>query len=321
MFSHAPKVLTRSLLFLSLVAGAACSSDDGSDPSDPGAADAGVGGDNPDATVGSSDWASLISGDWEIPAGDEGYRCVRKTLTEDTYITGFKSIGPLGTHHTVLTVGEPNGEDGISTCGAGTNNTSMIFGSGVGDIEYHFPAGVGVKIPAGQQLLLNLHLFNVSDAPLTGTSGSEAIMVAASAIEHEAESLLMGKTIGLSVPAGESTQNGSCTFDQNHTLLTVAPHMHQLGSHMKVEAIRADGNIMVHDAPYDFEDQKLYVLDSFTVKPDDKISVACSYNNTTGQTVSFGDSSEQEMCFATMYLYPKRPTSQLGAFCDDGIPF
>jgi hypothetical protein len=310
-------------LFLTLIASTACSSDGGA--TDPGAADADLtglpdaaGGETPDAAL-PGDWTSLISGDWEIPAGDEGYRCVRKTLSEDTYITGFKSIGPLGTHHTVLTAGAPTGPDGISNCNALENNSSMIFGSGVGDIEYHFPAGVGVKIPAGQQLLLNLHLFNIADAPLTGTSGSEAIMVAASAIENEAESLLMGRTFGLTIPTGESTQNGSCTFDQDHTLLTVGPHMHQLGTHMRVDAIRAAGDIMVHDAAYDFQDQKLYVLEPISVKTGDKITVACSYTNDTGGTVSFGDSSEEEMCFAIMYLYPKRPTSQFGAYCDDVI--
>lgn len=318
MFPHPIKFAFRSFLILSFVVSAACSSDDGTP--NPGGADADVAG-APDAAVGSGDWQTLIMGDWDLPAGNEGYRCVRLTVTEDTYITGFKSVGPLGTHHTVLTAGDPSGPDGTTTCGAGTNNDTSIFGSGVGEIQYHFPAGVGVKIPAGQQMLLNLHLFNVSDSPLTGTSGSEAIMVAASEIENEAESVLMGSTFALNVPTGSSTQQGTCTMERDLTLLTVFPHMHQLGNHMKVEALRADGDMVLHDEPYDFYDQKLYVLDALSMKQGDKIDVSCSYDNTTGSAVSFGDSSTEEMCFAGMYRYPKQVASQLSYICDDNIPF
>ncbi len=316
MHCHAIKFASRSFLFLSLLAGAACSSDDAANP---GGADADVGA--PDAAVGSTDWQTIIAGDWEVPAGDEIYRCVRLTVSEDMYITGFKSVGPLGTHHTVLTVGDPSGPDGSTPCQAGTNNSSVMFGSGVGDVEYHFPTGVGVKVPAGQQMLLNLHLFNVSDSVLTGNSGSQAIMVAASEIENEAEAVLMGSTFGLVIPEGNTTQIGNCTMEKDLTLLTVSPHMHQLGTHMKVEAIRADGNVVLHDQPYNFYDQSLYVLEALSMKQGDKIEVACSYNNTSGGEVKFGDSSKQEMCFATMYRYPKQVATQFSFICDDNIPF
>jgi hypothetical protein len=147
------------------------------------------------------------------------------------------------------------------------------------------------------------------------------MMVPASEIQIEAEAVLMGSTFGLSIPPGENTQVGSCTMEQDLTLLTVSPHMHQLGTHMKVEAVRAAGNQVVHDLPYDFYDQKLYVLEPVAMQKDDKIEVSCGYNNTTGGTVKFGDSSTKEMCFATMYRYPKQAASQFGFICDDNIPF
>jgi hypothetical protein len=37
--------------------------------------------------------------------------------------------------------------------------------------------------------------------------------------------------------------------------------------------------------------------------------VTCSYNNTTGAAVGFGDSSDNEMCFAGMYRYPAANSS------------
>ena len=47
--------------------------------------------------------------------------------------------------------------------------------------------GVAIKLRKGQQLLLNLHLFNLTDAPLTGTSGTEIITMPESEVVHEAE--------------------------------------------------------------------------------------------------------------------------------------
>ena len=102
---------------------------------------------------------------------------------------------------------------------------------------------------------------------------------------------------------------------QDFTLLTVAPHMHQLGSHMKVEAVRGGAAEVLHDEGYDFYDQKLYELSPVSMSQGDQIRVTCGYNNTTGQTVVFGDSSEQEMCFAGMYRYPKAPSTPFGFAC------
>ncbi len=312
---------------LALALVGACSG--GGNDGDPGAADGGeagvadggpAGGDGApggaDADIPSGDWSRLIEGTWEIPPATEFYKCARLTVQEDCTIRAFRSIGPLGTHHTVLTVGAPNGPDGITDCSAGTNADTMIFGSGVGESRFEFPDGVGVKIPAGQQLVLNLHLFNVSDTAITGTSGTDVQLTTAANVEFEAESVLMGKAVGLTVPPGSSEQVGTCTMSQDFTLLTVAPHMHQMGAHMTVEAVRGGASTMLHDEVYDFYDQKLYELDQpISMSEGDSIRVTCGYNNTTPNTVGFGDSSNQEMCFAGMYRYPKAPASPFGIAC------
>jgi hypothetical protein len=306
------KYLTTLVFALAAACGSSDSPGGGAD-ADPSAPDA-----NPNAPdAGSDDWATLITGNWTMSAGTEGYRCTRLTVTEDLYITGFRAINPNGTHHTVLTVGSPSGADGTSSCSAGTNADTMIFGSGVGpDAEMHLPAGVGMKVTAGQQLVLNLHLFNTTDAEISGLSGTEVITVPAAQVQNVAEAILMGPTVTLSIPPNQvSTQNGSCTMNGDVTLFAVGPHMHQLGTHMKVVAESSvDGTVTVHDGPYDFYEQKLYSIDSISMNQGDKIQVSCTYDNDTGSTVTFGDSSTEEMCFATMYRYPAFG-SQLGIAC------
>lgn len=80
-------------------------------------------------------------------------------------------FSPLGTHHTVLAIGSLS-----------TDNT--LYASGVGTNKVMFPKGVGLKIPAGELIVLQLHVFNTSAEALSGTSGIEIIEVPAAEIEQ-----------------------------------------------------------------------------------------------------------------------------------------
>src|SRR4051794_26994920 len=76
----------------------------------------------PDAPSVPDPWTPLVTPSWSIPAGaTDTYRCVRVQVPQDTWIAGYKSMGPTGTHHTVLTVtDQPNGPVGEYDCTAGT---------------------------------------------------------------------------------------------------------------------------------------------------------------------------------------------------------
>ena len=85
----------------------------------------------------------------------------------------------------------------------------------MGSPDFVFPQGVGLHLKAGQRLLLNLHLYNASDETLTGRSGTLVQEAMPDEIQHEAEIVLAGPTLGLQVPTGVSTQSGSCDLTQN----------------------------------------------------------------------------------------------------------
>jgi hypothetical protein len=314
--------LVVSVLGLTLVlfAGPACGGDDDDDGVDanPAGVDSGVGGVDagPGADAAAATWTSLITGTWTLAAGTEKYHCAKRTVAEDTYIRGFRGVAPLGTHHTVVTIQAPDGPDGEFPCSPGTISDQMLFASGVGTDDLIFPAGVAVKVPGGMQVGLNLHLFNVGEATINGTSGTDIWVVPASEVTAEAEMMFAG-TFSVVLPAGqETTLQGDCLFAKDATVVTVWPHMHQLGTHMKVEHVGA-ATATVHDEPYSFYEQVNYPITPLVVKAGESIRVHCTYNNTTGTTVYFGDSSEDEMCFSGLYRYP---AANDGLFCAEG-PF
>jgi hypothetical protein len=66
----------------------------------------------------------------------------------------------------------------------------------------------------------------------------------------------------------------------------------------------SDPNKWLHDASFDFEEQRVWPLDNVEVKSGDKLTTVCSYNNTTDQGVAFGPNTENEMCFNFTTYYP-----------------
>jgi hypothetical protein len=251
----------------------------------------------------------LIGGSWTLPPSTENYVCVRVTVPEEMFVNSFIPTTPRGTHHTVLTIAPHDGTpDGTVDCNGFVNGPDMLYGSGVGTDSLVFPQGIAVRIPAGAQLLLNLHLYNSSTTEtLNDTSGIRVTTLDASEVVHEAEIVLAGKDEGLNIPPRQvTTQTGYCTFAHAQTVFSVFPHMHQTATHMTVSVVPASGaETTVLDTEYSFDDQTYRpIAPTVELGIGDRIRVDCTYDNPTSRTIHFGESSEDEMCYAGIYRYP-----------------
>lgn len=259
----------------------------------------------PDAD--NSDFTALIGRDWTIPPG-ERYKCVRIQVQQDMYIAQFRANAPLGTHHTVLTVSN-GGSLGEYDCSASNLDLQMLFASGVGSDDLAFPSGVAIKVSAGQYLNLNLHLFNTTNGDISGRTEILVKTIPVGEVQNEAEMVFAGQGV-LNIPGNTNgtphVEEGGCTFSRAATLIAYWPHMHQYAVHQKVTLTVGGAPMVIHDAPYTFEEQKNYPITPIAVTSGDSISVECSYENDTGNSVGFGDSSEEEMCFTGLYRYPKQ---------------
>ena len=260
-------------------------------------------------------WQSLVQGNWSLAPGTENYFCVYATVPRDVYIKALRPLSPLGTHHTVLTLYQGSSPpDGVVPCDFGTNGQNMIFGSGVGAPDFTFPSGVGLHLVKGQRLLLNLHMFNTTDQPLAGTSGTLFQEATAAEVANVAELVLAGPTFGLSVPPGVSTQSGPCHISnitsQPIQVFALSQHMHKLGTHMRSVIARGTASFDLQDVAYNFEQQSFQLTPSpITLMPGDLLTTSCTYNNPTTNTVTFGESTNNEMCFTDLFYYPAQGAS------------
>jgi hypothetical protein len=167
-----------------------------------------------------------------------------------------------------------------------------------------FPEGIARKIPKGSQLLLNLHLFNAYSHELKGTSGARVMTVPESEVIALTEHIAAGPD-QFQIPARQTvTHTGHCTMTSDVTVIAVAPHMHHLGTHQKVVAETAAGEITLLDKPYSFDNQSYTSLEPVKVGRGERVRVECTYNNTTDTMVVSGDSTLDEMCAGAFYRYP-----------------
>jgi Copper type II ascorbate-dependent monooxygenase, C-terminal domain len=252
-------------------------------------------------------WLRLIEADWQLGPRSEGYRCVRKTVDQDVFITEFAPLNPPGTHHTALiVVRDPVAPDGVTVCNSGVIGERRLQGAGTGTSEsMTLPEGIAMKVAAGEQLLMNLHLFNPGEEVLRGRSGMHVKTAFHASVTHEAEVVLVGP-LRLSVPARQRVvQSGGCTLRDAKTVFSISPHMHQLGLHMKVSVQGPRiGERVLHDGPYDFDHQQIFSIAPVELAVGDRVNVECTFENPQDRTVGWGDSTLDEMCFAGVGLYP-----------------
>jgi hypothetical protein len=293
---RAPRLVVGALALLA----AACGEDP---PEQVGSADAAPPAPDAAGDAAPPEWQSLVTAAWNLEANTEGYFCGSRTVTEDIYVGAVRANDPLGTHHAVVSVGAPSSPDtpGVM-CGVGFGG---FFASGVGTPELVLPPGIALVVRAGQQVVLNTHVFNPGDTPLSGLSGVEVQGREAGEVEHIARMDMFGP-LGFSIPS--SGMPYTLEYEQaaqvGRTAFGLYPHMHQLGTHFKLEVVRGAETLTLWDGDFDFETQASFqLIEPFVFVEGDQLRVPCTWVNTTGTNIEWGPSFAAEMCYAMLMSY------------------
>jgi hypothetical protein len=240
---------------------------------------------------------------------EESYTCFAVTVKEDMVIDGFSKGGQLFVHHAQFVKSLLPEPEGVSICNEQFKITWMpIFLAGNGPSELQFDEGVGHIIAAGDQLVLQMHLFNATDAPV-----QEPVEIRM----HKSKSLhptpVTPWAIGSSqiqIPARAAGQaQNVCTQHDPVEVLAVFPHMHQLGSKMTIEvgkSLDAMRPLYTRD-PFNFDDQRMEKM-KLKLEAGDMLRVTCDYKTNSHDTmVGFGESSTDEMCFFVGFALGEAP--------------
>ena len=218
--------------------------------------------------------------------------------------------------------------------------TEMKVAWAVGGEDVVLPEDVG--LPFGEDskrvFLLQTHYYNPSlHENINDSSGFRAYFTKDLKTQEAGIMQVNGgtdATMRPPIPAGESSYDlapfvypSRCTADnwaEPINILGVAHHMHMMGTKMTIDVER-DGQVLGrlrNEMHYDFNHQSLLESPIRQLLPGDQLIMNCRYD-TTGQEndVSFGDYTQQEMCYSVLLYYPKQRDDSVGYLSMEFIGF
>lgn len=186
-----------------------------------------------------------------------------------------------------------------------------------GASAFELPPDVGLALPGpGQSLVMQIHYWNVPgyedafDRSGMGLCAGPARAQTASYLNAGTASFAIPpRTMGFEAYGG---CDGSVTSRLSGSVTAIAafPHMHQLGRTITNGLLRAGTStpeIVVRVDPWSFENQGLTPLATpVRIDPGDSVYTHCVWDNTTADTVTFGERTEDEMCGTALLVYPLR---------------
>ena len=203
----------------------------------------------------------------------------------------------------------------------------FLFGWVPGNDKIIFPKGIGKKIYANSDFIVNVHY--VPSPIQVIDSSSIIIQLTNEPIEREAQTLTLTEN-NISNQPFIVYPNKKSTFymrspilQDSISLISIMPHMHLLGKSFKSYAITPDGNILplVNVPSWDFNWQTTYQFTKFTLLPKGSVIYAeATYDNTNenplnpykpARTVGYGWGSKDEMMNLILYYVKYRQGDEL----------
>jgi hypothetical protein len=159
---------------------------------------------------------------------------------------------------------------------------------------------------------LELHMINATADSMEVTGTTNFITMDDSEYQNEMGFLFIGDP-DITIPPNSSIQLGPIFFAlpddyAQSQFFAITGHEHQLGTDVQVSlATNAnDPGTPVYDVPGWLWSEPATVPANppFTIPSGGGFRFTCNWTNTTDQTVSFGESANDEMCFFWAYYYP-----------------
>jgi Copper type II ascorbate-dependent monooxygenase, C-terminal domain len=352
--SHIGSVCLASLLAVAGCASDSDSSDEDGGSEDGGGEDDGGGGDGEDDGDGGDDGADdgggPVNGDgWTVEWGPvmaepgvESTMCVQKRLPTDRPIRVgqiVNDLGPASHHMIVYRMSDQEEDPEPQECDPfvevlDPSRGAPLAVSQTSKETIALPPGVAFTLEPGQLVRIELHFINASDQPQELRASSTFVEIPEDEFEQEADFLFVGNPEIEIGPMEEATLGPSfLPMPQALTginVFAITGHQHQWGTDVQVSLADEEGDegSPIY-APEDFqwdEPETIYHDPPIEVPNGSGFRFTCSWRNMSAETVGFGESVNDEMCFFWAYYYPSKGakicfhTDELGGGVDICCP-
>ena len=243
---------------------------------------------------------------------DYQYLTVPTNFKEDRWITSAEIRSSAGAvvHHVIVFVQEPGATSRLQA--------RLLVGFAPGEDPAVFRPGYGRKIPAGSNLLFQIHY--TPNGTATKDVTTVGLIYAKTPVQHTVLTRPVLQT-AFEIPAGHSNYEvkSSFTFNESAQLYSFMPHMHLRGKDFEYKAVFPDGTskILLSVPRYDFSWQTYYVLkEPIAVPKGTRIECVAHFDNSTNnkynpdptKAVKWGDQTWEEMMIGWMsFVYDTPP--------------
>jgi hypothetical protein len=200
-----------------------------------------------------------------------------------------------------------------ATGGGLGSDTQFLTGWAPGGLNSVYPADQGRELPGPTGfIILQVHYWNVAGYTDVQDRSGVALCSTDTPRPHEIGTSILGSLDILINPhENNHTVVGTCTpaITEPVTIVGSGPHMHTHGVSFRTDVIRAGSTApeMLVDIPHwDFNSQTGFPAPDgvMVINPGDMIRTTCVYDNPTDGTITFGERTEDEMCFNFVSAYP-----------------
>ncbi len=239
--------------------------------------------------------------------------------TQDVYVNRFAIKMRSGSHHFVAydfrnksllpnlndirDLRNPDNSVNLATAISMSNHV-YFAGSQSQSLDYTFPEGMALRLPAGASLDLNSHYVNKTSAVTKGEAQINLYTVDKAKVTQVVQTLDLGNT-NLNIPGNSRvTLTKSFTFNKARKILTLTSHMHKLGEKfvIKINGGSRNGEIVYTSTDWEHPDIVTFKT-PIELQKGEGLTSEITYNNATSKTVNFGLTSEDEMGIIFGYYY------------------
>jgi hypothetical protein len=256
-----------------------------------------------------------------VQPGAEEFLCYYRTLpnTSTINVGSYQSYMTAGSSHHFIAYQVGSGSAGAFGSEPDGTLVSCAFGGGTwmyatslpGEIiEMKMPDGVGLPLPAGTQVMLNMHFINPGSS--TAYPQVKLNLNTVADITYKAAAMYSFNT-SIDVPAatssgpGTQTVSGTCTAPVGSNFFVMTSHTHKFATVTKVNYLHGGQTYDIVDTTdWEHPDVGVWQAPNFlTVQAGDSFTYSCSYSNPTSMPVLVGDTAAtNEMCMAIGYYFP-----------------
>jgi len=203
--------------------------------------------------------------------------------------------------------------DNVGCSGVGTTLVSPILAFVQRPRQrIRFPGRVGVTLRPKERVLLNSHYLNAGSEAVTYDAAVNLRAVRKGFVQHHARSFQLG-TFKINVPPGAEGSAAArwlTPFPMNVVWLSTHSHKHTEAVDVDVLRGGADEGEILRTVSYSEPTVNLYPQ-PMRLEAGDGFGWTCHYRNATPARLTFGVTSNDEMCFTVGFFYPDDDSAPL----------